>query len=114
VLEVGFEDQLEVRVNRRRVASHRRGRPAEWGLERVPVQLAAGRNEMVLWQTTARRENWRPWATFVRRRTTDGRPVAGVTALPLDDLPPTHDHWREPSPYATEDAPTEAKEPPTV
>ncbi|HVG96191.1 MAG TPA: DUF2961 domain-containing protein [Chloroflexota bacterium] len=99
-LEVGFEDELVLWLNRRRVGAASRPRPLDWGTVSLPLRLRAGENELVLWQTTERRENWTAWAASLRLRGPDGRPPAGVEvgAERLAGLPETLERWREPGP----------------
>jgi hypothetical protein len=98
VLEVGCEDRADVWLNGRRAARLDRPRPQDWGIARVPLRLQAGQNDLVLWQTSDRRENWTAWAASLRLRSPDGGPLAGVTAAaePFQTLPPTLERWRDP------------------
>jgi hypothetical protein len=100
VLEIGFEDRAAVWFNRRRVGQFARMRPQDWGVVNVPLRLQAGQNDLVLWQTTDRRENWTAWAASLRLRAPDGGPLAEAMAIaePFAGLPPTLERWREPGP----------------
>ena len=112
VLEVGHEDRVDVWLNRRRVGRFDRQRPQDWGTVDVPLRLEAGANDVVLWQTNDRRENWTAWAASLRLRAPGGGPLTGVHALPerFASLPPTLERWREPAPDRASigDAPTGA------